>query len=340
MASRWPGLLSLCVTLFVAAIGIGCGDDKVGPAGDTTAPGPVTDLHVTHLAAGGVTLTWTAPGDDGQQGTAAEYDLRYSTEVITALNWESAALVPGLPAPQVGGTAESFAVTGLACGTSYHFALKTRDEVAGNWSGLSNVPQGETQSCPPADVLASLREAWQSRSAGGYARLLADDYRFYFDETTRVKDGLPVFWTRLEDSTGVSRLFSYPYVNEITVSLSGMQDPVPVQQPGREDWVMVDVLQSYLEVEIDPNPADPEGITLRVLSSLQHFYLRKGRTAADKDTLSSPTARRYFIVEWLDSGDVGEAPLGSRTRPPGWAGSPGQPVASLMTWGAIKAMFR
>ena len=51
------------------------------------APGQVTDLAVrsgpddTTL-----TLTWTAPGDDGAIGRAASYDIRYSTTYISARN--------------------------------------------------------------------------------------------------------------------------------------------------------------------------------------------------------------------------------------------------------------
>ena len=47
--------------------------------GDTTPPATVADLTPSNVTTTSVTLTWTAPGDDGLTGTAASYDIRYST---------------------------------------------------------------------------------------------------------------------------------------------------------------------------------------------------------------------------------------------------------------------
>jgi uncharacterized Zn finger protein len=50
-------------------------------------------------------LTWTAPGDDGNSGTATSYDVRYSNSgVITEANWSSATTVTGEPTPSVAGS--------------------------------------------------------------------------------------------------------------------------------------------------------------------------------------------------------------------------------------------
>jgi len=110
---------------------------------DVTAPGAVTDLAASDPWAGAVLLTWTAPGDDGNTGTASAYDIRYSTSPITAVNWGSATQATGEPTPQVAGASESFRVTGLQPDTLYYFALKTGDEVP-TWSSLSNVPSART----------------------------------------------------------------------------------------------------------------------------------------------------------------------------------------------------
>ena len=85
-----------------------------------------------------ITLTWTAPGDDGQNGTAAQYDLRYMTIPISEANYALCTQVPGEPVPAAAGTTQTFTVTGLNYGTTYYFALKTSDE-RGNWSTISNV---------------------------------------------------------------------------------------------------------------------------------------------------------------------------------------------------------
>lgn len=88
-------------------------------------------------------LTWTALGDDVNVGTASEYDIRYSTSLITEVNWESATQLLVETTPQPAGSTETLVVTGLSRGTTYYFALKSADEVP-NWSGLSNVASGTT----------------------------------------------------------------------------------------------------------------------------------------------------------------------------------------------------
>lgn len=92
-----------------------------------------------------VSLQWTAPGDDGMVGTAAQYDLRRSLTPITAATFALAIRVTNTPAPAASGTRQTFNVTGLLPNTSYYFALKTADE-RGNWSNISNVIQRTTGS--------------------------------------------------------------------------------------------------------------------------------------------------------------------------------------------------
>jgi len=101
-----------------------------------------------------ITLAWTAPGDDGNSGTASMYDIRYSLSSITEGNWDAAIQVSGEPAPQPAGSQETFVVDGLQPGTVYYFAAKTADE-ASNWSALSNVVIKQTapEDTPPAAVV-------------------------------------------------------------------------------------------------------------------------------------------------------------------------------------------
>ena len=100
-----------------------------------------------------ITLHWTAPGDDGTSGTANEYDIRYSTALITEANWDQASQATGEPSPSAAGTTESFTVGNLQPGTSYYFAIRTADEYP-NWSDLSNVINRATLSeqNPPATI--------------------------------------------------------------------------------------------------------------------------------------------------------------------------------------------
>ena len=104
---------------------------------DFTPPAAATDLAVANTSSGTATLSWTAPGDDGTQGTVTRYDLRYATGPITEESWPYAKTAAS-PEPQPAGSAESAAVTGLDAGATYHFALKARDD-AWQESPLSNV---------------------------------------------------------------------------------------------------------------------------------------------------------------------------------------------------------
>ena len=90
-----------------------------------------------------ITLTWTAPGDDGDTGTAWLYDVRYDTIQITEENWATATQATGEPNPQPADSSEEFTVEDLAPNTFYYFAIKTVDW-AGNWSELSNVDSAQT----------------------------------------------------------------------------------------------------------------------------------------------------------------------------------------------------
>lgn len=116
---------------------------------DSSPPAAVTNLASTFVSWKSADLAWTAPGGDGNTGTAVAYDLRYATSAITSSNWSSATPVSGVPAPKTAGSAEAFTVTGLTPGTTYYFALKAKDLV--NESPISNVA---TVTTPMADTVA------------------------------------------------------------------------------------------------------------------------------------------------------------------------------------------
>ncbi len=111
---------------------------------DTIPPACITDLRIGEAAPEGgaaIVLYWTAPGDDGMEGTAALYDIRYArAPILTEADWEAAAPLTGIPAPRPAGSAESFVVVGLEDdGGPYYFCIRASDE-AFNWSCLSNSP--------------------------------------------------------------------------------------------------------------------------------------------------------------------------------------------------------
>jgi hypothetical protein len=83
-------------------------------------------------------LEWTAPGDDGNNGVAYGYDIRYNPLPLSESNFILATRVLAAPQPAVAGTRQSVVVSGLTPGMRYYFAIKAIDE-QGNRSPISNV---------------------------------------------------------------------------------------------------------------------------------------------------------------------------------------------------------
>jgi hypothetical protein len=110
---------------------------------DTVAPGAPLGLTVSHRGRTALRLFWGASGDDGANGSAALYEIRYSTAPISAANFAAATLVPNPPAPSVAGSAQSFLVTSLAPDTNYYVAVRAMDN-AGNVSTPAVAPATRT----------------------------------------------------------------------------------------------------------------------------------------------------------------------------------------------------
>lgn len=133
-------------------------------APDTTPPAAITDLAAGTPAIHSLTLTWTAPGDDGATGTAVSYDVRYSqAPIVTDADFDLALSAGVPPHPLVAGSVQSMVVYGLSEATQYWFAIKTMDEVP-NTSGLSNIATAWTSlppdTTPPSDIVDLAVTGW------------------------------------------------------------------------------------------------------------------------------------------------------------------------------------
>lgn len=95
-----------------------------------TPPSRITNLAAAQVNDDIVTLTWSAPGDDGATGRAAMYQLRRSSQTITDANFTAGTVVPIAQLPGTAGASERFVVSGLTAGTSYHFAIRAIDDDA------------------------------------------------------------------------------------------------------------------------------------------------------------------------------------------------------------------
>ncbi|HKW51772.1 MAG TPA: S8 family serine peptidase [Candidatus Eisenbacteria bacterium] len=118
---------------------------------DTIPPDPIVDLTVAQIESNRLTLRWTATGDDGRQGLASRYDVRFDLSPIDESTYATAIPAPQVALPQPAGSAEEVAISGLGFDTTYYVAVKAIDEY-GNTSPISNIASGRTAGPPDIDV--------------------------------------------------------------------------------------------------------------------------------------------------------------------------------------------
>ena len=114
---------------------------------DNTAPAAIADLQSQSTTTNAVQLKWTATGNNGNQGAADVYDIRYSPNPITETNWDAAMIAENDLIPLESGNEESFTVEGLDYNTEYYFAIKAGDRQE-NISEISNVMTGNVAGPP------------------------------------------------------------------------------------------------------------------------------------------------------------------------------------------------
>ena len=151
---------------------------------DTVSPSPVTNLVAeTGASPGTVELSWIAPGDDATAGTASTYVVRHNTTTITETTWAVSTDVSGEPSPSSAGTVENMTVTGLTPGQTYHFAIKTADEVP-NTSSISNSPRATAQTSPNTVYLPLVVSSF----SGGVPPVIPDTTEVLTETTTEHLD--------------------------------------------------------------------------------------------------------------------------------------------------------
>ncbi|MEJ2722491.1 MAG: hypothetical protein P8181_15335 [bacterium] len=221
---NWPLLV---LALAILAV-VGCGDDDGSPVDtgpivetppDTIAPAAVTDLSIRAATPSSLALVWKSPGDDGQTGTAAEYDIRFSKNTISDANWEQATQIPAatVPSPKPGGQIETLVVTNLESSVEYFFALKTSDEV-GNQSELSNCPNERTldESNPPAAIT-------------DLAAVTIDETSYELTWTATGDDGISGTASEYD-----IRYWTQPIIDETSWSLAAQVRDAPLPKPAGE----------------------------------------------------------------------------------------------------------
>ncbi|XP_077133938.1 calcium-activated chloride channel regulator 1-like [Ranitomeya variabilis] len=116
-----------------------------GPSRDIFPPEKISDLKAK-IEGDRIVLSWTATGDDLDQGAASSYDLRMSTdpkELLDSFNTSFSVNISNL-IPQVAGSSETFSFVPenvvIQNGTILYFALSAADK-ASQASSPSNIAQ-------------------------------------------------------------------------------------------------------------------------------------------------------------------------------------------------------
>lgn len=141
---------AVCALLLLA----GCGDDSPTDTGDTTPPRAVDDLTAQANGPATVDLSWTSPGDNGNEGRASGFEVRGSRATFDVSDWETLQLLDA-GRPREPGRRDSATVRGLELGTWY-FGVRVVDE-ASNWSPLSNLATVDVIGIVPPDAITDLR---------------------------------------------------------------------------------------------------------------------------------------------------------------------------------------
>lgn len=182
---------------------------------DLTPPAAVTDLTVVDASPTQLTLSFTAPGDDGAVGTAAAYEVRWATFPIDETNFYAATVAPtGAPLPA--GSTETISIATFP-GATVWVALVAIDEQY-NTSGLSNVVSATTEAGTPV---------WQD---GAEADTGWTTTGLWHVTARRASEGAQAFWYG-DEATGTFDTPGTANSGQLTspvIDLSGATAPVLV----------------------------------------------------------------------------------------------------------------
>jgi len=128
-------------------------------APDTTPPAAfeIDTLEAREVDWDQFTIYWEAPGDDGNTGTADNYEFRMATTAFVEADFDlQPEITDGVPVPEVAGSVQNLIVDGLTADTDYWIAGKAWDD-EGNDGPVSNIlhihTYDWTDDIPPATII-------------------------------------------------------------------------------------------------------------------------------------------------------------------------------------------
>jgi hypothetical protein len=104
---------------------------------DFIPPAAINNLTYSESDSVSVALSWLAPGDDGWEGKATRYDIRYSANNLTESNWNEAMPVVNSIVPLDANEVQSAIFDNLPIDQDIFLAIRSLDE-ANNYSDISN----------------------------------------------------------------------------------------------------------------------------------------------------------------------------------------------------------
>jgi internalin A len=274
---------------------------------NTYPPGAVADLKADTITAASVTLSWTAPGEDFYEGTAYQYELRYSTNHDDLQFWTGGQTVDGIPVPDTAGTIQSTVISGLTEGKTYYFALRTQDN-SENWSAVSNIVWAK----PYSDIVVTFSDpALEAAIRSAIAKPTGDIYKSdLMSLDSLVADNLGITdLTGLENCVNLRRLNlgdnNISQIGQLS-ELFGMYD-LNLQGNNIADISPLASLNNLGSLLLSGNPIG----NLDALSSLDKVWFLAVTFVgvADLQPLASLTNLQYLFMAGNGISDI--SPLGS-----------------------------
>ena len=109
------------------------------PEFDSTPPADPANIQPFDVEPTDVTLTFSAPGDDGIMGKVTSYDVRYLAGTpVTDANFDQAQVYTGTIMPVDPGSVQTIDVTGLLPETDYYIGIRANDN-CGNASHVASL---------------------------------------------------------------------------------------------------------------------------------------------------------------------------------------------------------
>ena len=256
---------------------------------DITAPADIIDLSAGTPGNTTVPLTWTASGDNGIDGMATAYEIRFANFEINSESWINAQEFEQNIIPQPAGSTENLMVSGLSPETEYFFAIKAMDEV-NNVSNISNSASATTEATADTEAPAKIE-----------------------DLATQINDPeIIINWTATgdDDSTGTASEYKLYYAQqelteanlETATEITGLPNPAPA---GSNESFIIDYLEAGITWYFAITAIDEEDNTSPISNNATAIIPLDITPPAAISDLTANVVDETVSLTWTATGDDG-----------------------------------